>query len=44
MHTLAAIGLTFLFFAAYVFVASMCKAAGKKQPKPGKDYDERGPF
>ena len=29
-------------FALYMLI--LTKAAGRKQPKPGKDYDERGTY
>ena len=33
---------TIAFFLTYVLIIN--KAGAKKQPKPGKHYDERGPY
>jgi len=41
MHTLAAILTPIIFLAAYVGIAYWKR---DRSPKPGKDYDERGPF
>ena len=33
-----------LFTGAYVLIIALCQSAGKPTPKPGRDYDERGPY